>query len=266
MGQALALLLILITSISCYLFWSRTWWFPIDIARHGPAVDHQFLLTLIVTGVAFVAVQLVLAWAVWKYRARRATRRASYSLGNKYIEASWAVIATVLLIGLNTLGYRTWANIHFVGAQPGAMQIEVWGQQFFWFFRYPGPDGTFGPVHAERVNDAMGNYLGLDREHDAASRDDIITTTLAFPANREIQLILRSKDVTHSFFVRELRLKQDLVPGMQIPIHFTATRTGHYELACAELCGMGHYKMRAPVEVMTQEDFDKWLATAAAGQ
>ena len=81
-----------------------------------------------------------------------------------------------------------------------------------------------------------------------------------------MQLILRSKDVTHAFYVRELRMKQDLVPGMEIPIHFTATKVGRYELACAELCGLGHYKMRAFVEVMTQPDFDKWMTTMTAAQ
>ena len=189
-----------------------------------------------------------------------------YSHGNNTLEFTWTLAAAVLFIGLNLMGYKTWASIHFVGAQPGAMQIEVWGQQFAWYFRYPGPDGKFGPVHVEKVDDSMGNFLGLDRDHDAASKDDIVTATLAFPVNREIQLILRSKDVTHSFFVRELRMKQDLVPGMEIPIHFTATKTGRYELACAELCGLGHYKMRAFVDVMTQEDFEKWLQNMAAAQ
>jgi cytochrome c oxidase subunit 2 len=106
----------------------------------------------------------------------------------------------------------------------------------------------------------------LDRDHDAASKDDIVTATLAVPVNQQVELILRSKDVTHSFFVRELRLKQDLVPGMEIPIHFTATQTGRYEIACAELCGLGHYKMRAFFEVMTEQDYQKWLQNMASAQ
>jgi cytochrome c oxidase subunit 2 len=266
MGLAIALVVILITCLSGYFFWAHTWWFPIDIANHGPAIDHQFMLTLIITGIIFFAAQFSLAYAVWKYRARANSGPARYSHGNNTLEFTWTLAAAILVIGLNLMGYKTWASIHFVGAQAGAMPIEVWGQQFAWYFRYPGPDGKFGPVHVEKVDDAMGNFLGLDRDHDADSKDDIVTATLAFPVNREIQLILRSKDVTHSFYVRELRMKQDLVPGMEIPIHFTANQTGRFELACAELCGLGHYKMRAFVQVMTQEDFDKWLQGMAAAQ
>jgi cytochrome c oxidase subunit 2 len=118
----------------------------------------------------------------------------------------------------------------------------------------------------EKVDDATGNFLGLDRDHDADSKDDIVTATLGIPVNQPVELILRSKDVTHSFFVRELRLKQDLVPGMEIPIHFTATKVGTYEIACAELCGLGHYKMRAFLNVMQPEDFQKWLQSMAQAQ
>jgi cytochrome c oxidase subunit 2 len=266
MGLAIALVVVIITLLSGYFFWAHTWWFPIDISKHGAAIDHQFMLTLIITGIIFVAAQFSLAYAVWRYRARTDGSKATYSHGNNRMEFTWTLAATILFIGLNIMGYKTWASIHFVGAQPGAMQIEVWGQQFAWYFRYPGPDGKFGPVHVEKVDDSMGNFLGLDRDHDADSKDDVVTATLALPVNREVQLILRSKDVTHSFFVRELRMKQDLVPGMEIPIHFTATKTGRYELACAELCGLGHYKMRAFVEVMTEDDFQKWLQNMTAAQ
>jgi len=105
-----------------------------------------------------------------------------------------------------------------------------------------------------------------DRDHDADSKDDIVTSTFAVPVNRPIQIMLRSKDVTHSFWVRELRLKQDLVPGMIIPMHFTANKTGRYEIACVELCGLGHYKMRAFFQVQSDEDFAKWMQSMAEAQ
>jgi len=146
------------------------------------------------------------------------------------------------------------------------MQIEVWGEQFAWSFRYPGPDGKFGKAQPALMADGTGNTLGLDREKDQVAKDDIITTTLAVPVNHPIELMMRSKDVTHSFFVRELRLKQDLVPGMEIPIHFTANKVGKYEIACAELCGMGHFGMRADFLVMTETDFQQWLREAAQPQ
>ncbi len=266
MALLIALVLTLITLISVALVWAHVWWFPVDISLHGPAIDHQFVLTFIICGIIFVLAQLGLAYFVWRYRDRADGRAATYTHGNNRLEVAWTTAAAIVFMGLNLMGFRIWAAMHYTGPEPGALQIEVTGQQFQWYFRYPGPDGKFGPTHVELVDDSAGNYLGLDRARDPEARDDIVTATLAIPANRPVQLILRSKDVTHSFFVRELRVKQDLVPGMVIPIHFTATRVGTYEIACAELCGLGHYRMRSFLQVMTQEDFDKWLQNMAAQQ
>ncbi len=266
MGLAIAIVVAIITVVSVVIFAGHIWWFPPDISVHGHAIDHQIVLTMYVTGVIFILAQLALAYLVWRHRDRGDGTKARFFHGNNKLEATWTIAAAILFIGLNVMGYHIWAGIHFMGAQPGAMQVEVWGQQFAWYFRYPGPDGKFGPTHVEKVDDATANYLGLDRDKDADSKDDIVTSTLAIPVNRPIQLFLRSKDVTHSFFVRELRFKQDLVPGMVIPIHFTATKTGRYEIACAELCGLGHYRMRAFLQVMTEEDFEKWLQNMAAAQ
>jgi len=266
MALGFALAVLAITFVSSALFWAKVWWFPVDISLHGLAIDRQFTVTFVVCGVIFVMAQVGLAWFVWRYRDRGDNRKTIYSHGNNKLEATWTIAAAIVFIGLNLMGYHVWAEIHLTGPAPGALPIEVTGQQFQWSFRYPGKDGVFGPTHVELVDDAGGNTLGLDRTHDAASKDDIVTATLALPVNRSIQLLLRSKDVTHSFFVRELRLKQDTVPGMVIPLHFVATRVGRYELACAELCGLGHYKMRAFVEVMTEDDFQKWLQKMASEQ
>ncbi len=272
MARAVALLIALITVVSVTLFSLHLWWFPVDIAAHGPAIDHQFTVTFIITGTLFVLAQLGLAYVIWRYHDRGEGRKAIYSHGPAKLEVSWTLIALILFVGLDFMGYRMWARMHYTGEEPGALQIEVWGEQFAWYFRYPGPDGRFGPVHPSLMNDAMANYLGLDREHDPASRDDIVTATLGIPVDRPVELILRSKDVIHSFFVPELRIKQDLVPGMEIPIHFTATQEaltnhgGRYEIVCAQLCGMGHYKMRAFLQVMTERNFEKWLKEEAAMQ
>jgi cytochrome c oxidase subunit 2 len=266
MPLVMALVLTLITLVSVVLFAARIWWFPPDISTHGAAIDRQIVLTMVITGAIFVLAQLSLAYLLWRHRDRGDGTRAKFFHGNNKLEAVWTTAAAIVFIGLNLMGYRIWAGIHFQGAEPGAMPVEVWGQQFAWYFRYPGPDGKFGPTHVEKVNDATANYLGLDRDKDADAKDDIVTPTLAIPVNRPVQLILRSKDVTHSFFVRELRLKQDLVPGMIIPIHFTATQTGRFEIACVELCGLGHYRMRAFLQVQNDEDFEKWLANMAEAQ
>lgn len=266
MGLALALVVAAITVISVYLFWVHTWWFPPAISAHGAAVDHQFNLTLLVTGIVFVLAQLGLGYFVWKYRDRGDGRKTIYSHGNNRLEMMWTTAAAILFTGLNLLGYRTWAEIYFTGAVPGAMQVQVQGEQFAFYFRYAGADGKFGPTHVDKVDDATGNFFGLDRDHDPDSKDDVVTATLGVPVNRPIELILRSKDVNHSFFVRELRLQQDMVPGMEIPIHFTATQVGTYEIVCTQLCGLGHYKMRAFLKVMPEEDFEKWMQAQMAAQ
>lgn len=266
MALAMALILALITLVSVVLFAAKIWWLPPDISTHGAAIDQQIVLTMFITGAIFVLAQLSLAYLVWRHRDRGDGSRARFFHGNNKLEATWTIAAAIVFIGLNLVGYRIWAGIHFQGAEPGAMQIEVWRQQFAWYFRYGRPDGKFGPTHVDKVDDAVANYLGLDRDNDPDFKDDIVSATLGIPVNRPVQVILRSKDVTHSFFARELRLKQDLVPGMMIPIHFTATETGRYEIACAELCGLGHYRMRAFLEVQNDEDFHKWLQRMAAAQ
>ncbi len=272
MALAFALVLAAITAVSVALLSLHVWWFPVDITLHGPAIDHQFSVTFIAMGIIFVLAQLSLVYLVWRYRGRNDGRRATYLLSNNRLEFICMATAAILFIGLEFMGHRTWAQMHYTGAQPDAVRIEVWGEQFAWYFRYPGPDGIFGPVHPSLMNDAMGNYLGLDREHDPASRDDIVTATLGIPVDTPIELILRSKDVIHSFFCPELRIKQDLVPGMKIPIHFTVTNQalkedgGRYEIVCTQLCGMGHYRMRAFLQVMTKTNFQKWLQRQAAMQ
>jgi cytochrome c oxidase subunit 2 len=209
---------------------------------------------------------------VWKYRDRGDKRRAIYSHGNNKLEVVWTTAAAILFIGLNLMGFRAWAKMYFTGSEPGALRIEVLGEQFAFYFRYPGSDGKFGPTHVEKVDDATGNFFGLDRERDADSKDDVVTATMGIPANRPVELILRAKDVSHSFFVRELRVQQDMVPGMEIPIHFTATEEalknngGKYEIVCTQLCGLGHYKMRAFLQVMKEDEFEKWLQTQAAAR
>lgn len=142
---------------------------------------------------------------------------------------------------------------------PTIERIEVYAHQFAWNFRYPGPDGVFGRTRLDRINDAAGNPMGLDSA-DPAAHDDIVTATLRVPAGAEILLLLHSRDVIHDFFVRELRFKQDVVPGMEIPYRFRALTPGVYEIACSELCGLGHSQMRSTVEVMAPSAYRQWIS------
>ena len=253
---ALAVFLVLMTVISVYIFMAKIWWFPPAITDFGHEIDSQFTRTFIITGIVFVAAQIGLAYAIFKFRDHG--QKATYFEGNNTMEIAWTVATIVLFVGLGLYARNAWAQVHFIGASPGALQIEVTGQQFVWNFRYAGPDGKFGRLKPELVSASTGNPVGLDPT-DPASKDDIVSPVIVVPANREVELIIRSQDVTHSFYVRELRLKQDAVPGMEIHMHFTATDPGDYEIACAELCGLGHYRMHTMLTVMNEPDFEKWV-------
>lgn len=253
----IAVFLLIVTVSTCYVFIDRTWWFPEAINAEGRAIDAQFIRTMWITGIVFVLSQVGLAWVVVRFRAR-AGGRATYTHGNNTMEALWTTATAVLFIGLGFYAKDAWAAMYYKGAAPGALQVEVTGQQFAWNFRYAGPDGKFGRVDPKFISDSGGNPVGVDPS-DPDGKDDILTTVIAVPVNREVELLMRSKDVTHSFFVRELRFKQDLVPGMLIRSHFTAEKIGQYELACAELCGLGHQRMGSFLLVKSQADYEKWL-------
>lgn len=256
MALALAVVLALITVISTYLFAAKYWWFPLLASQHGGAIDNQLVRTFWLTGVIFVAAQFALAWAIFRYRARG--QRAAYSHGNNKMEALWTAATAVLFIGINLVGQKVWAERMLTPAPQGAEQIEVVGQQFAWNIRYPGADQKFGRTDLKFIDDTAGNPLGVDPD-DPAGKDDITVPTMAVPLNRPVEVILRTKDVTHAFYVRELRVKQDTVPGLTLRVHFTPTQTGNFEIACAELCGLGHYKMRSFIEVLAEGDYEKWL-------
>jgi len=267
MGLALLFVIWLITLVSSYFFMAPPaghgqWWLPADASLHGAAIDSQFTFTFITMGVVFLAAQLALGLFAWKYRDR-SRAQAHYYHGNARLEIAWSFLTGVLFIGLNLMGTKIWAENRFQGASAGALPVEVSALQFAWYFRYPGPDGKFGRTKVDLQDASVGNPVGLD-ETDPAAKDDIVSGVMMLPVGREVDLTLRSQDVIHSFFVPSLRIKQDSVPGLMIHIHFTPRQTGDYELACAELCGLGHYKMHGIVRVVSQPDFDKWQAQAEA--
>lgn len=259
MGRFLGIAIWFLTLASVWMFVSKRWWFPEAISEHGPLVDRQFLLTITVCGIAFAAAQIGLGWVVWKYRESADKQRATYSHGNNRLEVIWTIVTAVVFISLAVMGQRVWAALQLNSAPPGSYQVEVVAQQFSWNFHYPGKDNVFGRTDPKLIDDSSLNYLGLD-DADPNAKDDSVVSTLAIPVNRPVELVLRSKDVTHSFFVPQLRFKQDLVPGMAIHVHFTATKVGKYELACAELCGMNHYKMKSYMLVLPENEFRELVA------
>jgi cytochrome c oxidase subunit 2 len=265
MGLVILIVIWLITFASTYFFAAKTWWLPTGASAAAAAIDHQFAVSYVLMGAVFVAAQVVLGWFAWKYRDRGPSSKAVYTHGNNTMEVVWTVLTFVLFVGMNLMSSSIWASERFDPAKPDAIKVEVTGMQFAWYFRYPGPDGKFGGTKPELVDPSAGgeSAVGLDNS-DPASKDDIVTGTMVVPVNREVEVILRAHDVIHSFFVPAMRFKQDAVPGLAIHMHFTPITTGDYEIACAELCGLGHYKMHGILKVVSQEEFDKWLAAREA--
>ena len=214
--------------------------------------------TLLATGVFFVLGHLVLIYIV--ARAPRGTRRTPPTprVRTQWLVALVPALAMALVAegGVLVLGLPVWAQ--YYGPAPAeAFSVEVTGRQFFWVVRYPGRDGVFGRTSPALIN--TENLLGLDRSDPAAADDIILLNDLHLPVDRPARVILRSTDVIHSFFVSELRVKQDAVPGMTVPIWFTPTRVAEYEIACNQICGLGHYRMRGFLHVLKGEAFRKWL-------
>jgi cytochrome c oxidase subunit 2 len=251
----MALLLVLLIAIlivgSIYYF--AVQWLPVLAAAQPAFSDKHFQLTLLLFGAVFAITHVVLAVVVWRNRDREPGAQP----GSMRAEAFWAMAAAALFFGVNAVGTRLPHAPH-PAEQVHSVRIEVTGVQFRWYFRYPGPDGNFGRTAAMLVDASEGNPLGIDRS-DPAAQDDFLSPTLNVPVGRPVEITLRAHDVIHSLFLPNLRLKQDAVPGMNIPLRFTADRLGSYDIACAELCGLGHYAMNAKLRVLDSGEFSAWL-------
>jgi cytochrome c oxidase subunit 2 len=248
----LGLILLLLTLAGCLLFAFKPVWFPLAITADALAWDRQFTWSLWITGIIFIGAQILLAWTVLRHRKRTV---ASSSTGHRGLEITWLSATAVLFIALSILGSRGWAKIPARATDEET--IEVHAHQFAWSFRYPGPDGRFGHTALQFITDAGANPVGLDPS-DPSGKDDIVVASLRIPAQRDVLLLLHSRDVIHDFFVPELRTKQDIVPGMEIPLELHVDKPGSYEIACAELCGLGHSQMRSFLIVMPPDEYDRW--------
>jgi len=265
MGKLLAIVLVVIAVLSAYPIVTHMFVLPEDISTHGRAIDQQLHDTMLEAGLSFVGAQIVLAVFVWGFTNRKeGSPLKSFPGGAKV-----AVIAAFVLVGtevlaLGVMGQKAWAQVYFTSPKPNALQVQVQAEQFAYYFRYAGPDGKFGLIHPDKIDEGNQNYFGLDPANEVEARDDIVSGELVVPVNREVQLLMHAKDVGHSFYVRELRLQQDFVPGLDLSLHFTATKIGKYEIVCTQLCGLGHYNMKAYLNVMSEADYEKWLKEQAA--
>lgn len=259
----LALLIVIMVVVTVYVFVANLYPAPPPITANGELIDRQYNLTLYMTAVVFILSQLGLAYAIFRFRDHG--QRVQFTRGSNTLEMLWTSATIIVFLGVGILGRKAWAETRFVPASADAIKVEVTENQFVFNFRYPGPDGKFGRLDPKLVSASSGNPVGLDLS-DPSAKDDIIVPTLTVPINREIELDLRSQDVIHNFYVRELRLQQDAVPGMTIPIHFTATKTGQYEIVCTQLCGLGHYRMRSVLNVVTDSEYRDFLKQQASSQ
>ncbi len=229
------------------------WPLPTDAGAHGPALDHHLLLNLwIALTLAALAHLILFAGLILRRRAE-----GTSLVRVEYIPlAALALLFTILTIKAE----RLWAAARYTGASLTALQVEITGIQFAWYFRYPGLDAAFGITRPQLIAPGEGNPLGLDPT-DPHSTDDIITSDLVLPANREVDLTIRAQDVIHGLSIPELRLKQNAIPGQPIHIHFTPTTPGTYAILCTQLCGLGHYRMNATLRVVPADEFTTWLSS-----
>jgi len=255
MSAALRLALLLVVVGCVCLFLAHPYWFPAGASSLSSSIDHQFRIALWVFGALFIIGHLILVWVL----SKRPQAGGKSSEGSWRLEVGWTLAITVIFFWFNISGDHLWSGMMPPERQASQIDVEVTGAQFQWYFRYPGADGVFGKTDAQKfARPDEGNPLGIDPS-DPAGRDDILSTAMIVPVGHPIQLHLRAQDVVHSLFIPAMRFKQDTVPGMEILSHFTPTKIGVYEIACAELCGLGHYRMRAVVRVVSEEEFAVWL-------
>jgi cytochrome c oxidase subunit II len=263
MSRALRFALLLIVAGCGYLFLAHPYWFPAGASVNATLIDHQFRIAFWVFGALFIVGHLILIFVL----SKKPHAESKASQGSWRIEVTWTLAVTAIFFWFNVSGEHLWSSMMPTEKRVGEIEVEVTGAQFQWYFRYPGADGVFGRTDAQKfAKPDEGNPLGID-PNDSAGRDDILSTTMVVPVGRPVHLHLRAQDVIHSLFIPAMRFKQDTVPGMEIHSHFTPTQVGNYEIACAELCGLGHYRMRAMVRVLSDDEFQKWLTAqeAAAG-
>jgi len=238
------------------------WWLPPDISVHGAGIDRLIGVLHWFMALLFVGWGIFFVYCLIKFRAREG-HQALYApvkaVVTKYLEVGVVVIEIFLLFGLSTPVWLAYKNDP--PSEKDALHVRIVAEQFAWNFHYPGKDGKFGRVDESLIGG--DNPLGIDPE-DKDGKDDITTVNqLHIPVHKPVIVEVSSKDVIHSFNIPVLRVKQDTIPGQKIPVWFEATQTGHFELACAQLCGLGHYRMRADVLVDSPEDYAKWEAENA---
>ena len=209
-------------------------WLPENVSTYGKDIDRLFYIIYYITGVSFLLVSGTMVVFLVLYRQREG-RRATYVHGNTTLEIIWTIVPAIILVVLSFMSQASWGHIKG-RVPPSDVHVQVTAKQFNWEILYPGPDGKIGTA----------DDLQMENE-------------MHVPVGKVVRVTLKAKDVIHSFFLPNLRLKQDAVPGREIQAWFEATKPGRYEIPCAELCGFGHSGMLGHLTVHTADDYDKWV-------
>jgi cytochrome c oxidase subunit II len=252
--MAVAIVLAVLVIGSVVFSFLSPWWFT-PLASNWGTIDDTLLITFVITGAVFCALVLFMAYAVYRFH-NRAGIKAAYEPESKRLELWLTGLSSVGIAAMLAPGLIVWDD--YVSVPADADMVEVMGNQWSWSFRFPGEDRVLGTVDAKHID--PDNPFGLNPD-DARGRDDVLVEggDLQLPMGRPVKLLLRSVDVLHDFYVPQFRAKMDLVPGMVTYFWLTPTRTGTYEILCAELCGVGHSGMRGTVSVVDAAAHPAWL-------
>ncbi len=257
MTIAFVLFLVVVGTL-VFHFWSPWWLTP--LASNWGGMDETLLLTFWVTGGVFMAVGLFMVYCVWRYRYQK-DRKSEYKPEDKKLEFHLTWITAVGVVALLAPGLVVWNK--FVTVPENAVKVEVMAYQWGWNYRLAGEDGILGKTSIHNITD--DNPYGLDL-NDPNGKDDLLVqdADLHLQVGVDVEFLLRSIDVLHNFYIPEFRAKMDMVPGLVTYYWVTPTKTGEYEILCAELCGTGHYAMLGTVVVEEESDYSNWLAQQAS--
>ena len=238
---------------------------PPQASAHAADVDRLIVLLHWMMAILFVGWGAFFLYTLVRFR-QSANPKADYagvkSHNSSYLDVVLALVEAVLLIGFAIPAWAT--RVNQLPAEGESTVVHVVAKQFEWHIHYPGPDGMFGRTAIELITPT--NAIGLDRSDPAAADDLATINQFNMPVDKPVIVHLSTQDVIHSFAIAELRVKQDVIPGQEIPVWFVPTLTGNFEINCSQLCGLGHYRMRGFVSIQTESEFQDWFAEEMAFQ